>query len=216
MPPGPPVLSPDRRRGLRARRGGPPCARGARARARFAATPDMVGIDDSIEEAAPRVVLRVDQRKAALAGVAPRDVVADAAHRARRATTSRRVHDGAGQVRSAGADDAAAEQQGRLDESSLTCGARRDGHLVPLSELVHVARGEREKTDLPQGPAAGGLRRRRHGGRRGQPAVRHVRCAKRRRGARGPQRRPARRALHPPARPIRTAGTRSSGTASGR
>ena len=36
----------------------------------------MVGIDDSIEDNAPRALVRVDQRKAALVGVTTADIVA--------------------------------------------------------------------------------------------------------------------------------------------
>ena len=44
--------------------------------AAFARTPGIVGIDDSIEEKAPRAVVAIDQRKAAIAGVTPADIVA--------------------------------------------------------------------------------------------------------------------------------------------
>ncbi len=74
VPPGPPVLSP-----IVAEVYGPDEAarvQGAlRVRAALAGTADIVGVDDSIEEPAPRVVLKVDQRKAAAAGITPQDVV---------------------------------------------------------------------------------------------------------------------------------------------
>ena len=39
----------------------------------LAATPDIVGIDDTVDDPAPRIALKVDQAAAALAGrVAPR------------------------------------------------------------------------------------------------------------------------------------------------
>ena len=55
---------------------------------------------------------------------------------------------------------------------------RRGGAARPRSCTVEPAM--RETTRLPQGPAAGDVRRRRRGGRRRQPALRHVRrCAAR-------------------------------------
>ena len=54
------------------------------------------------------------------------------------------------------------------------------GQLVPIRELVTVSDTAARAADLSQGPAAGELRRRRHGRRARQPAVRHVRDARRR------------------------------------
>jgi multidrug efflux pump subunit AcrB len=69
VPPGPPVLSP-----IVAEVYGPDYAGqmvvAKRVRARFEQTPDIVGIDDSVNAIAPKIVLRVDQAKAALLGVA--------------------------------------------------------------------------------------------------------------------------------------------------
>ena len=74
VPPGPPVLSP-----IVAEVYGPDEAGrirvAKRVREAFASTADIVGIDDSVEDAAPRLLLRIDQGKAALAGVTRRDVV---------------------------------------------------------------------------------------------------------------------------------------------
>ena len=67
VPPGPPVLSP-----IVAEVYGPDEAgrirTAERVRAAFAATPGIVSIDDTVADPAPRVVLRVDQAKAALLG----------------------------------------------------------------------------------------------------------------------------------------------------
>ncbi len=75
VPPGPPVLSP-----IVAEIYGPDeagrHALGKRVRAALGATDGIIGIDDSIEDNAPRALVRVDQRKAALAGVTPADIVA--------------------------------------------------------------------------------------------------------------------------------------------
>ncbi|MEO7952551.1 MAG: efflux RND transporter permease subunit, partial [Polaromonas sp.] len=68
VPPGPPVLSP-----LVAEIYGPDeagrHALAKQVRQAFGQTADIIGIDDSIEDNAPKVVLRVDQRKAALLGI---------------------------------------------------------------------------------------------------------------------------------------------------
>jgi multidrug efflux pump subunit AcrB len=75
VPPGPPVQAP-----IVAEVYGPDyrgqiaVAQGLRAD--FAATPDIVDVDASVDEAAPKLRLRVDQAKAALMGVAQRDIVA--------------------------------------------------------------------------------------------------------------------------------------------
>ena len=74
VPPGPPVMSP-----LVAEIYGPDYA-GARkvagkVREQFGKTADIIGIDDSVSEVAPKLQLRVLQSKAALLGVAQRDIV---------------------------------------------------------------------------------------------------------------------------------------------
>jgi multidrug efflux pump subunit AcrB len=75
VPPGPPVMSP-----IVAEIYGPDYAGqmvvAKQVRAQFAATPDIVAIDDSVDDSAPKFTVRVLQNKAALAGVSPRDIVA--------------------------------------------------------------------------------------------------------------------------------------------
>ena len=74
VPPGPPVLSP-----IVAEIYGPDYDGQMRVakqvRAQFAAVPDIVGIADTVDANAPRLVLRVLQNKAALSGVAQKDIV---------------------------------------------------------------------------------------------------------------------------------------------
>ncbi|HQZ01419.1 MAG TPA: efflux RND transporter permease subunit [Thauera sp.] len=74
VPPGPPVLSP-----IVAEIYGPDyggqAAVAKQVRAAFEATADIVGVDDTVDEAAPKLVLRVDQAKAARMGVAQADIV---------------------------------------------------------------------------------------------------------------------------------------------
>ena len=74
VPPGPPVLSP-----IVAEIYGPDydgqVAVAKKVRAAFEGTADIVGVDDTVDEAAPKLVLRVDQAKAARMGVAQADIV---------------------------------------------------------------------------------------------------------------------------------------------
>ncbi len=74
VPPGPPVLSP-----IVAEVYGPDYAGqvavAGTLRKAFEETPDIVGVDDTVDEAAPKLVLRVNQAKAARLGVAQADIV---------------------------------------------------------------------------------------------------------------------------------------------
>ncbi len=74
VPPGPPVMSP-----IVAEIYGPDYAGqievAKRVRAAFEGTKDIVGVDDSVDEAAPKLLLRVDQAKAARMGVSQADIV---------------------------------------------------------------------------------------------------------------------------------------------
>jgi multidrug efflux pump subunit AcrB len=144
VPPGPPVLAP-----IVAEVYGPEYAgqqQVAQAiRGTFAATPDIVDVDSSVEEAAPRLVVRVDHQKAALKGVAQRDVV----YTVRAALAGDDVtplHTGTAKYEVPVRLQIPPEQAGRI-ESILRLRVRAaDGTLVPLSELVTVARLEREQT----------------------------------------------------------------------
>ena len=144
VPPGPPVLAP-----IVAEVYGPEYA-GQQSlaqaiRATFAATPDIVDVDSSVEEAAPRLVLRVDHQKAALKGVAQRDVV----YTVRAALAGDDVtplHTGTAKYEIPVRLQIPPEQAGRI-ESILRLRVRAaDGTLVPLSDLVTVARTSREQT----------------------------------------------------------------------
>jgi multidrug efflux pump subunit AcrB len=144
VPPGPPVMSP-----LVAEIYGPDEAgRHALAKAVrgvFAGTPHVVGVDDTIEDAAPRLAVRIDQRKAALSGVAPADAVATlrAALAGESATALR---DGQAKYGVPVRLTLAPEKQARL-ETLLAFNVRgASGASVPLAEIVHVERLERETT----------------------------------------------------------------------
>ncbi len=144
VPPGPPVLAP-----IVAEVYGPDYAGqiavAQRIRKVFAATPDIVDIDDSVEMDAPKIVLRVDRNKAALMGVSQQDVVAT--------------------IRAAlGGDDVTALRTGtakyaipvRLTlppEREMTLDAllklqvrAQDGALIPLSELALTVEARRDRT----------------------------------------------------------------------
>jgi len=144
VPPGPPVMSP-----IVAEIYGPDEA-GRHALAKsvrevFAREPHVVGIDDSIEDAAPRLNVRIDQRKAAMVGVAPADAVATlrAALAGERVTA---LHDGQAKYGVPVRLTLAPDKQARL-ETLLSLTVRgAGGAAVPLAEIVHVEPVVREKT----------------------------------------------------------------------
>ena len=144
VPPGPPVLSP-----IVAEIYGPDEAGrhtvAKNLRAAFAATPGIVGIDDSIEDNAPRALVRVDQRKAALAGVTPADVVA-ALRAALSGDDVSALHDGQAKYGVPVRITLPPERQGRLDALLAMTVRGADGASVPLAELVQVQPALREKT----------------------------------------------------------------------
>jgi multidrug efflux pump subunit AcrB len=142
VPPGPPVLSP-----IVAEIYGPDAA-GRRSVAQdvrrlFEHTPGLVDVDDSGIADAPRKLLLVDRRKAALLGVPQSAVVSTlAAGLAGEATTW--LHDGSKYPASAWLQ-LPAERQGDLD-TLLQLGVRSPaGQLVPLRELVTVSDSLREQ-----------------------------------------------------------------------
>jgi multidrug efflux pump subunit AcrB len=143
VPPGPPVLSP-----IVAEVYGPDEAGrirvAKRVRGALAATPGVVGIDDSVEDAAPRLLLRVDQEKAALAGVTRRDVVETMRVGLSGADVTP-LHDGASKYEVPLRLALPAERQGELDEFLKLAVRAPSGALVPLSEVVRPARNDRDR-----------------------------------------------------------------------
>jgi multidrug efflux pump subunit AcrB len=143
VPPGPPVLAP-----IVAEVYGPDEAGrirvAKRVRDAFAATPDIVDIDDSVEDAAPRVVLNVDQSKAALAGISRRDVV-DTVRLGLAGEDVTPIHDGQSKYEVPVRVGLPAERRGDLDDV-LKLGLRApDGALVPLAEVVRSQRDDRDR-----------------------------------------------------------------------
>ena len=144
VPPGPPVMSP-----IVAEVYGPDYEGqikvAKQVRAHFAKTADIVAIDDTIEENANKLVLRVLQGKAALMGVAQKDVVA-VMRMGLSGEDVTPVHDGDSKFEVPVRVTLAPERQSSLDELLKLTVRAQDGTLVPLSELVSVSQLAREKS----------------------------------------------------------------------
>jgi len=144
VPPGPPVLSP-----LVAEVYGPDQAgRNAvakRVRAAFAQRAEIVGIDDSIEDSAPKLRVRVDQARAASLGVAASDIVATM-RVALEGDDVTMLHDGQAKYGAPIRLTLPPERQARLEELLGMRVRASDGSLVPLSEVVRTRTTERDRT----------------------------------------------------------------------
>ncbi|MCX7627929.1 MAG: efflux RND transporter permease subunit, partial [Methylophilaceae bacterium] len=144
VPPGPPVLSP-----IVAEIYGPDyegqMAVAKRVRQIFQGTPDIVDIDDSVEDSARKVVLRVLQSKAALAGVAQKDIV-ETMRMGLGGEYVTPVHSSSVKYEQPVRISLPPHQQGSLDALLKLRVRARDGTLVPLSELVEPLPAEREKS----------------------------------------------------------------------
>jgi multidrug efflux pump subunit AcrB len=143
VPPGPPVLAP-----IVAEVYGPDEAGRIRVakqvREALAATPGVVALDDSVEDAAPRIALRVDQQKAALAGLTRRDVVETMRIGLGGADVTP-LHDGLSKYEVPVRVVLPAERQGDLAEVLKLTLRAPGGALVPLSELARVTRDVRDR-----------------------------------------------------------------------
>jgi multidrug efflux pump subunit AcrB len=143
VPPGPPVLAP-----IVAEVYGPDeagrIAVAKKVREALAATPGVVAVDDSVEDAAPRVQLKVDQAKAALAGVSRRDVV-EAMRIGLAGADVTPLHDGHSKYEVPVRLALPAERAGELGDVLKLALRAPSGALVPLSELVSVVHGERDR-----------------------------------------------------------------------
>jgi len=144
VPPGPPVLSP-----IVAEVYGPDykgqLETAQRLRKLFASSPDIVDVDSSVEEDAPKLLFRVDQRKAALMGVAQRDIV----YTLRAALAGDDVtplHTGSAKYEIPVKLALPPESLSRADTLLKLKVKAADGTLVPLSELVTTVPASREKT----------------------------------------------------------------------
>jgi multidrug efflux pump subunit AcrB len=143
VPPGPPVLAP-----IVAEVYGPDEAGRIRVakqvRDALAATADIVGIDDSVEDSAPRIQLKVDQGKASLLGVARRDVV-ETMRAGLSGVDVTPLHDGQSKYEVPVRLALAAERQGELAEFLKLAIRTPAGVLVPLSEVIKPVANERDR-----------------------------------------------------------------------
>ena len=144
VPPGPPVLSP-----IVAEIYGPDydgqMRVAKRVRAQFGSTPDITGITDTVDANAPRFVLRVLQNKAALSGVAQKDIV-ETMRMGLSGEYVTPIHSGEAKYEIPVRLTLPPERQSAIDELLKLTVRSRDGELVPLSELVQVVQSDREKT----------------------------------------------------------------------
>ena len=142
VPPGPPVMSP-----IVAEIYGPDYE-GARkvagkVREQFGKTSDIVAIDDTVTEVAPKLVLHVLQSKAALLGIAPQDIV-DTIHLALSGQDVTSLHDATAKYALPLRMSLPVESRSRIDNVLKLKVRARDGVLIPLSELVQMVQMERD------------------------------------------------------------------------
>ncbi|MCB1960065.1 MAG: efflux RND transporter permease subunit, partial [Rhodocyclaceae bacterium] len=143
VPPGPPVLAP-----IVAEIYGPDVA-GQRAVARtvrdaFEATADIVGSDDSVDEIAPKQVLRVHQARAALLGVAPASIV-EVMRLGLAGENVTPLHGGDNTHEIPVRLQLPAERLSSIDPLLQLKVRAADGALIPVSELVSVEATERDQ-----------------------------------------------------------------------
>ena len=144
VPPGPPVMSP-----IVAEVYGPDypgqIAVAKLVRKVLESTPNLVGVDDSVQADAKKTVLHVLQSKAALLGVAQTDVV-DVVRIGLAGEDVTPVHNAESKFEIPVRVTLPAEKQSSLDALLKLKVRSREGRLVPVSELVEVREQEREKT----------------------------------------------------------------------
>jgi multidrug efflux pump subunit AcrB len=143
VPPGPPVMSP-----LMAEVYGPDEAGrqnlASRVAKAFTETSDIVGIDTSLKENAPRTFLRVRRQRAASLGI-PVAVIAQSAAMALSGTDAAYLHDGQSKYPVPVRLQLPLESQVGLDALLAIPLRAANGQMVPLSELVQVERGVIDK-----------------------------------------------------------------------
>ncbi|MCL5059256.1 MAG: efflux RND transporter permease subunit [Candidatus Thermoplasmatota archaeon] len=144
VPPGPPVMSP-----IVAEIYGPDYDAqiqvAKQVRAVFEKTDGIVAIDDTVEDDAQRFVLRVLQNKAAVAGVAQKDIVATM-RMGLAGENVTPIHGSGAKYEIPVRITLPPERLSGLDELLKLTVRGHDGNLVPLSELVEVMPSAREKT----------------------------------------------------------------------
>jgi multidrug efflux pump subunit AcrB len=144
VPPGPPVMSP-----IVAEIYGPDYDATIRVakqvRAVFEQSEGIVAIDDTVEDDARRFVVRVLQNKAAMAGVAQKDIVATMKMGLSGENVTP-IHGSGAKYEIPVRITLPPERQSHIDELLKLNVRGAGGKLVPLSELVEVVPSEREKT----------------------------------------------------------------------
>ncbi len=139
VPPGPPVLSP-----IVAEVYGPDEAGRAtlaqRVAQSFAGTPDIVGVDTTLKENAPRAFLRIQRQRAESLGI-PVQVIAQTVHTALSGADAAYLHDGHAKFAVPVRLQLPREAQVGLDAVLALPLKAANGAMVPLSELVTVERG---------------------------------------------------------------------------
>ena len=147
VPPGPPVLSPIVAEVYGPDYAGQIAVAGA-VRKAFESTADIVGVDDTVDEDAPKSVLRVSQSKAALLGVAQKDVV-EVVRLGLSGEDVTPVHGGDNKYEIPVRVSLPPNQQSSLDALlKLRVRAQQGsnaGQMVPVSELVEVRPALRDK-----------------------------------------------------------------------
>jgi len=142
VPPGPPVLSP-----IVAEVYGPEAAgrqQVAKAvRAVFEKTPGVVDVDDSSIASAPRTLLLVDRRKAAMLGV-PQQAIVTTLRAGLAGEATAWLHD-ASKYPAAATLQLPPEQHGDLNALLQLTVRAASGQLVPIRELVTVSDTQREQ-----------------------------------------------------------------------
>ncbi len=139
VPPGPPVLSP-----IVAEVYGPD-EEGRRALAAnvakaFTQTPDIVGVDTTMKENAPRAFLSIQRQRAESLGI-PAQVIAQTVYTALSGTDAAYLHDGNAKFAVPVRLQLPRESQVGLNELLALPLRAANGTMVPLSELVTVERG---------------------------------------------------------------------------
>ena len=143
VPPGPPVMSP-----IVAEVYGPDYAGqiavAKQVRETLESTPDLVGVDDSVQADAKKIVLHVLQSKAALLGVAQSDIV-EVVRLGLAGEDVTPVHNANSKFEIPVRVTLPATKQSSLDALLKLKVRSREGQLVPISELVEVREQAREK-----------------------------------------------------------------------
>jgi multidrug efflux pump subunit AcrB len=139
VPPGPPVMSP-----IVAEVYGPDQDGRAELAQRVAQaykkTPDIVGVDTSLKEPAPRAFLRIQRQRAESLGI-PVQVIAQTVYAALSGSDAAYLHDGHAKFAVPVRLQLPLDQQVGLDALLALPMKAANGAMVPLSELVTVERG---------------------------------------------------------------------------